>query len=127
MDKVFTPVQERHDPKNRIVFICQTETGFYVSKPRTGFVSGEFPAQDDADLLAVFERQCGCSHNHASYLPSEREGKAAAGKPVVETVKNLVAKITAAATVEEVNALAGTDTRAGVVNAAAKRLKQLAA
>ena len=71
MDKVFNPVTEAHDPKNRIVFVCSTKDGFYVSKPRTGFKSRNWSKQDDPELLACFNRQRSCSHNAASYLPGE--------------------------------------------------------
>lgn len=72
MNKVFTPVKEGHDPKNRIVFVTQTETGFNVTKPRTGFSSRSWESADHPELLQCFSRQVGCSHNQASYHPGER-------------------------------------------------------
>jgi hypothetical protein len=72
MDKLFEAVQEGHDSKNRIVFICKDANGFYVLKPATGFKSKHYPAQDDAELLQCYERVCGCGHTHAFYEDSER-------------------------------------------------------
>ncbi|HMO32326.1 MAG TPA: hypothetical protein PKE07_04955 [Lacibacter sp.] len=71
MNKLFEPVQEGHDPKNRIVFICKDAGGFYVHKPRTGFKSGSWPVANHPDLLACFQRQCSDSHNHAQILPED--------------------------------------------------------
>ncbi len=91
MDKVFNPVAESHDPKNRIVFVCSSDQGFYVSKPRTGFKSRCWPKQDHPELLACFNRQRSCSHNAASYLPNELQ-TAEASAPVKRQYRKKSAK-----------------------------------
>lgn len=100
MDKLFTPVQEGHDSKNRIVFICQDANGFFVLKPQTGFRSKHWPEKENDELAACYERVCGCGHTHAFYedweKPAEGEEYPAPGAVVNLTAKQIAASEKAA-------------------------------
>lgn len=87
--KLFDVVKEGYDSKNRNVFICKDDTGFYVSKPRNGFKSRSWATEDDADLLACFDRQCLCGHFHPHYEEGERPVEVT---DVVKTNKVLTAE-----------------------------------
>lgn len=62
--KIFEAVDEKHDGKGRIVFLCKDAYGFYVYKPGTGFKSRHWLEQDDKHLVACFDRQVICTQNH---------------------------------------------------------------
>jgi hypothetical protein len=72
MEKLFEPVQEKHDGKGRIVFVCKDNAGFYVLKPATGFRSKHWATVSDEELQASFSRQICCTHNNAFVLDNER-------------------------------------------------------
>lgn len=76
MNKLFNPVQEAHDAKNRQVFLCSSKWGFYVYKPATGFKSKFWAAMDNEVLQACWQRQISDSQKFASYLPEEKIDKA---------------------------------------------------
>ena len=65
MDKLFEPVQEGHDGKGRVVFICKDASGFYVYKPATGFKTKHWEGETDDELVSCFDRQVSCTQNHA--------------------------------------------------------------
>lgn len=73
--QLFKSVKEGHDPKNRVVFVCQDPKGFYVYKPATGFKSTHFKTADSAE--EHFNQQCAFSQNNAFYskenLPKKNE------------------------------------------------------
>ena len=71
MSKLFNPIQESHDPLNRIVFLCKDANGFYVYKPANGFRSRHFKNEANEDCQACFERQVCCGHVHAFYEDGE--------------------------------------------------------
>jgi hypothetical protein len=73
MDKLWNSIKEGHDSKNRIVFICKDDNGFFVSKPQNGFKSKYWPIDDDSELIACFERQCSCGHSNPFYEAHEVE------------------------------------------------------
>jgi len=64
-NQLFKSVKEGHDPKNRVVFICQDTDGFYIYKPSTGFKSTHFKTAKLAE--PHFNYQCACGHNNAFY------------------------------------------------------------
>ncbi len=71
-NKLFNPVQEAHDAKNRPVFLCKSESGFYVYKPSTGFKSRSWATEDDEALQACWNRQVADSQRFASYEEGEK-------------------------------------------------------
>jgi hypothetical protein len=73
-NKLFDTVQEAHDGKGRVVFICKDTNGLYVYKPQSGFKSRHYTedTEDTEGLAACFDRQKGCNHTHAFYEDSER-------------------------------------------------------
>jgi hypothetical protein len=71
-NKLFDPVTEAHDAKNRQVFICKDAQGFHVYKPATGFKSKSWATDGDEALKACFERQIADSQRFASYEPGEK-------------------------------------------------------
>lgn len=73
MDKLFDPVNEAHDAKNRQVFLCKSAQGFYVYKPATGFKSRSWLKEDDEALQACWGRQIGDSQTFASYEAGEKQ------------------------------------------------------
>ncbi len=73
MDKLFNPVQEAHDAKNRQVFVCKDAKGFHVYKPATGFKSRSWATDADEALQACFNRQIADSQRFASYEAGEKE------------------------------------------------------
>jgi hypothetical protein len=72
-DKLFEAVHIGHDGRNRIVVIAEAEGAFYVYKPASGFKSKSFTTPDDPALVAIFNRQCACSRNVATYEESDRD------------------------------------------------------
>ncbi len=83
MTKIFEPVQEGHDGKGRVVFICIDSSGYYVMKPQTGFRSTHFTSVDDVALQASFNRQVGCSQN-APFYQTDDAPKAGEKYPVLK-------------------------------------------
>lgn len=71
--KLFNPISEGHDPKNRPVFICKNGHGYYVYKPGTGYKSRYFSKGDDVELLNIFEYQKACSQNNGFYRPGDEK------------------------------------------------------
>ena len=70
-NKLFEPVKEAYDGKNRVVFICQDKNGFYVYKPNTVFKTKHWPSLDNEELQACFDRQVGCTHNNGFFEKGE--------------------------------------------------------
>ncbi len=70
-DLLFNAVQEGHDGKGRIVFLCQDPQGFYCFKPATGFKTKHWKKQDAKILVACFERQISCTQNTGFFEKDE--------------------------------------------------------
>ena len=90
MSKLFNPVQESHDPLNRIVFLCKDANGFYVYKPANGFRSRHFENENDAECVACFDRQISCGQVHAFYEENET-AEAGEEYPLVDDTDTVVA------------------------------------
>lgn len=78
MDKLFDSVKEAHDAKNRQVFLCKSNNGFYVYKPATGFKSRFWADEADEALQGCWQRQIADTQKFASYLPGEKAEKTTA-------------------------------------------------
>ncbi|MES2773388.1 MAG: hypothetical protein V4722_04350 [Bacteroidota bacterium] len=88
LKKLFNEVVTGYDPKNRPVFICKAEDGFYVYKPGTGFTSRVFSDKADEALQEIYSYQLHDSQNNAFY----REGDRAAAEEAPKSASPKTAK-----------------------------------
>jgi len=71
MSNIFKAIDEKHDGKNRVVFVCKDPQGFYVFKPATGFKTRHWKTATTKALKECFARQVSCGHQHGFYNPGE--------------------------------------------------------
>ena len=71
MSNIFKAIEEKHDGRNRVVFVCEDPQGYYVFKPATGFKTKHWPKSTTKALRECFARQVSCGHQHSFYNPGE--------------------------------------------------------
>jgi hypothetical protein len=95
-NSLFKAVEEKHDSKNRVVFVCEDPQGFYVFKPATGLKTKHWNTRSNKSLVACFNRQISCGQPHGFFIPGEApavdenysmEAKKAPGPKPIEQVK----------------------------------------